>query len=350
MNFMSDNAAGAAPEILAALARANEDTAASYGGDTITTRLTEKLSALFERDVAVFPVATGTAANALALATLTPHFGAVFCHEGSHIQVDECGAPEFFSGAKLVPIKGAHGKLTPDQLKQSLSHFNRGFVHHVQPATVSITQATELGTVYTPSEIQALSQAAIQEKLALHLDGARFANAIAHLKCSPAEVTWKAGVDAMSFGVTKNGALAAEAVIFFDPARAQDIAYRRKKAGHLHSKMRFLSAQIEAMVDGGLWLTLAGHANAMAKRLSEGLKAIPGFSVDHPVEANEVFAKLPSEAAMQDLEGKGAKFYLWEPVTGGRPLIRLVCSFATRKEEVDAFLELAKACKPGRPT
>ena len=343
MNFMSDNAAGAAPEIIAALARANDGTAASYGGDTVTARLTEKLSTLFEKQVAVFPVATGTAANALALATLTPHYGAVFCHEGSHIHVDECGAPEFYSGAKLVPLAGAHGKLTISGLKASLAHFNRGFVHHVQPATISITQATELGTVYTPAEVSALSQFAVQEKLALHMDGARFANAIAHLKCSPAEITWKAGIEALSFGATKNGALAAEAVIFFDPARAADMAYRRKKAGHLFSKMRFLSAQIEAMLDNGLWLRLASNANAMAMRLSEGLQAIPGYAIVEPVQANEVFVKVPSQTAMKSLEDKGAKFYLWEPVTDGSPLIRLVCSFATRSEEVDAFIKLAKA-------
>jgi threonine aldolase len=343
MNFMSDNAAGAAPEILTALARANEGTAASYGGDEITARLTDKFSMLFEKKVAVYPVATGTAANALALATLTPHYGAVFCHEGAHIHVDECGAPEFFSGgAKLVPLKGAHGKLTPEAIKTALAHFHRGFVHHPQPAAISITQATEHGTSYTVGEVEALARFAKAEKLALHMDGARFANALAFLKCTPAEITWKAGVDAMSFGVTKNGALAAEAVVFFDAARAADVEYRRKRSGHLFSKMRFLSAQIEAMLDNGLWLKLAGHANAMAARLGDALKAVPGFALAQPVEANEVFAKLPSEAAMKALEQAGAKFYLWEPVTDGRPVIRLVCSFATHEAEVDRFLAAVK--------
>ena len=343
MNFMSDNAAGAAPEILAALARANEGTAASYGGDQITARLTEKFSALFERKVAVFPVATGTAANSLALATLSPHYGAVFCHESAHIHVDECGAPEFFSGgAKLVPLKGAQGKVTPAAIKAALGHFQRGFVHHPQPAAISITQATEHGTSYTPSEVEALARFAKAEKLALHMDGARFANALAFLKCTPAEITWKAGVDAMSFGVTKNGALAAEAVIFFDPARVADVEYRRKRSGHLFSKMRFLSAQIEAMLDGDLWLKLAGHANAMAAKLGNGLKDIPGFALTQPVEANEIFPKLPSQAAMKALEDAGAKFYLWEPVTDGRPVVRLVCSFATKESEVDMFLAAAR--------
>lgn len=220
MNFKSDNTAGAAPEVLAALARVNDGVEASYGDDAVTRRLGEKLSTLFEKDVAVFPVATGTAANSLALATLTPHYGAVFCHEGAHIHVDECGAPEFYSqGAKLVPLKGAHGKLTPGAIKAALGHFQRGFVHHPQPAMISITQATELGTTYTPAEVDALSRFARAERLSLHMDGARFANALAHLKCKPADITWKAGVDVMSFGVTKNGALAAEAVIFFDPLR-----------------------------------------------------------------------------------------------------------------------------------
>lgn len=342
MNFVSDNAAGVAPEILAALARANDSTQASYGADQITARLTGKLSLLFERKVAVFPVATGTAANALALATLTPHYGAVLCHEGAHIYEDECGAPEFFSGgAKLIPIAGALGKLTPASIALTLAHYQRGVVHHVQPSTISLTQATERGTSYSPAEVDAISSLAKSEKMSLHMDGARFANALAFLKCTPAEITWKAGVDAMSFGVTKNGALAAEAVIFFDPARAADIEYRRKRSGHLFSKMRFLSAQIEAMIDDGLWLRLAHHANAMAQRLGQGLTQLPGCVLEHPVEANEVFARLPSPAVMEALRAAGANFYPWGPPTD-RPLIRLMCSFATREAEVEQFLAAAK--------
>ncbi len=342
MNFKSDNTAGAAPEVMAALTRANESSAASYGADAITHRLGEKFSTLFEKEVAVFPVATGTAANALALATLTPHFGAIFCHEGAHVHVDECGAPEFFSGAKLVPVSGPGGKLTTQALRSSMAHFNRGNVHQVRPATISVTQSTELGTVYTPVEMQALGRFAREHNLALHMDGARFANAMAGLGCTAADVTWKAGVDALSFGATKCGALAAEAVIFFDPAKAEDFAYRRKKSGHLFSKMRFLSAQLEAMLDGGLWLRLARHANAMARNLAEGLALMEGYSIAQPVEANEVLVKIPSEKAQRALESGGARFYLWEPVTDARPLIRLVCSYATRTDEVDAFLMLAK--------
>jgi threonine aldolase len=343
MNFISDNVFGAAPEILAALTRANDGTMKSYGDDVIGRRVTEKLSALFEKEVAVFPVATGTAANSLALATVTPHYGVVFCHETAHINVDECGAPEFFSGgAKLVPLKGAAGKFTPDTVKSSLSRFQRGDVHHTQPATISITQATELGASYTPAEVQAIAALAKAEQLTLHMDGARFANAIAFLKCTPAEVTWKAGVDVLSLGMTKNGALAAEAVVFFDPARVADFAYRRKRGGHLLSKMRFVSAQIEAMLDEGRWLKYASHANAMARRLAEGLKATPGIAIEHAVEANEVFARLPNANMKKALETAGAKFYLWEPMTDGRPLIRLVCSWATTEADVDAFIAATK--------
>ena len=343
MNFASDNAAGAAPEILAALSRANDGTASSYGADTITARVTEKLSALFERQVAFFPVATGTAANSLALATLVPHYGAVFCHEGAHLNVDECGAPEFFSGgAKLVALPGKSAKLSPATIKPALNRFQRGVVHHPQPAAISITQATELGTSYTVAEVQALGAFAKSEKLALHMDGARFANSLVHLKCKPADITWKAGIDVLSFGVTKNGALAAESVIFFDPAQAQDFEYRRKRAGHLFSKMRFVSAQFDAMLDGDLWLKLARHANAMAQRLAEGLSATEGFSVAEPVEGNEVFAKFPSQAKMKSLADAGAKFYEWEPTADGRPLIRLVCSWATKEADVDAFLAHAR--------
>lgn len=342
MHFISDNALGAPPEIIAAMARANEGAQSSYGGDDITARVQAKLSKLFETEVAFFPVATGTAANSLALATLTPPHGAVICHEGAHIHTDEGGAPEFFSGgAKLVTLKGANGKLDPDTIKTNLKRFVRGDVHHIQPATISITQATEHGTTYTPSEIAAIAKLAKAEKMSLHMDGARFANAVAHLKCTPAEATWKAGIDVMSFGLTKNGALSAEAVIFFNRERVADFEYRRKKGGHLFSKMRFLSAQFDAMLDDGLWLRLASHANTMAARLGKGIEAIAGFKLGYPVEANEVFVSLPSKQVMKALEGAGAKFYVWEPIVD-RPLVRLVCSFATTEADVEAFLNAAR--------
>lgn len=338
MNFMSDNTAGAAPAIIEAIARANAGNEASYGADAISKRLTQKFSDLFGRDVIVHPVTTGTAANSLSLATLCPPWGAVLCHDGAHIHVDECGAPEFFSGAKLVPVAGPAGKLSPQGLAAALGHYQRGFVHHVQPTAISLTQSTELGTAYTPAEVAAIGDFAKAQGLALHMDGARFANAVAGLGCAPADITWKAGVDALSFGATKNGALAAEAVIFFDPARGADFGYRRKRAGHLLSKMRFVSAQLEAMLDDGLWLKLAGHANAMARRLEAGLKAIPGVALALPVQANEVFFTLPDHGARERLEKRGARFYVWSPSNDPVPLVRLVCSFATADADIDAFL------------
>jgi threonine aldolase len=342
MNFMSDNTAGAAPEVMDAVARANAGTESSYGGDAITQRLKRKFSDLFEREVVVHPVLTGTAANALSIATLSPPYGAVLCHAGAHIHVDECGAPEFYAGAKLVPVEGEAGKVSPDGLKAALGHFQRGFVHHVQPAAISITQSTELGTVYAPAEIAAISELARQQHMTLHMDGARFANAVAGAGVSPAELTWKAGIDVLSFGATKNGALAAEAVIFFDPARVADFEYRRKRAGHLTSKMRFVSAQLEAMLDNGLWLKLASSANTMARKLEAGLKAMQGVSVILPVQANEVFFTLPDHATRQRVEQKGARFYVWSPSHEPVPLIRLVCSFATTPADIEAFLDAVR--------
>ena len=343
MHFMSDNTAGIAPEILNAIARVNDGREASYGNDKTTERLTLKFKEVFEKEVFVFPVTTGTAANALSIATLTPPYGAVFCHEGAHIHVDECGAPEFYSGAKLVPVPGQHGKITVNGLSAALDHFQLGFVHHVQPATVSITQATELGTAYAPHEIKALSDLAKARGLKLHMDGSRFANAVAGGLYSPAELTWKSGVDVLSFGATKNGAMAAEAVIFFDKSLLKDFPYREKRAGHLPAKMRFISAQLEAMLDDGLWLKLAGKANAMATKLAQGLEALPGVAVVHPTQANEVFFSLPNHDIRKRLEAKGAKFYVWSPPGIPEPLVRLVCSFATETSEVDAMLAAVRS-------
>jgi len=338
MNFMSDNVAGAAPEIMAALLAANEGTAPSYGADAISKRLEQRFADLFGRPVAVFPVATGTAANALALAQFTPPWGAIYCHAEAHIQADECGAPEMFSGgAKLVPLPGPHGKLQPETLATALDRAPKGFVHAVQPAALSLTQATEAGTVYRPDEVAALADIAHRHGLSVHMDGARFANAVAHLGCDPAEVTWRAGVDALSFGATKNGALGAEAVIFFDPAKAADFAYRRKRSAHLFSKMRFLAAQLDAYLADGLWLRLAAHANAMAARLAQGLAALPGVTLAHPVEANEIFAALP-EAMITHLQAQGASFYRWDG-----QVVRLVTAWNTPAANVERLLALAAA-------
>lgn len=340
MNFASDNAYGASPEILTHLSAAGAGTAASYGEDAITTRVCARLCALFEHDIAAFPVVTGTAANSLALATLCPPYGAVFCHHESHIAVDECAAPEFFTGgAKLVHLDGEGGKITPAAIAAMLPHYARG-VHSPKPAVVSITQASEVGTIYSVAEIRAIADAAHNSGMTLHMDGARFANALVTLGCTPAEMTWKAGVDALSFGATKNGALCAEAVIFFDTAQAQAFEYRRKKAGHLVSKMRFISAQLDAYLENDLWLSNARRANALARRLGDGLAALPGVTLAGPVEANGVFAWMPKLVAAR-LREHGAKFYDWaqEPE---RVMVRLVVSFATPEADVAKFIETAK--------
>ena len=334
-DFRSDNVAGVAPEVLTALATAAQGSASSYGEDAITKRVEAKLAELFAHDVTVFTVATGSAANALALAQLVPGWGSVLCHREAHIATDECGAPEFYSsGAKLALLDGAHGKITADTVAAHLARDSRG-VHHVQPMAVSISQSTEAGTCYSPEEIAAISVVSRRNGLKFHMDGARFANALASLGCSPAEATWQAGVDVLSFGVTKNGAIAAEAVIFFDAATAQDFAYRRKRGGHLFSKGRFVSAQFEAQLTNGLWLRLASNANAAAAHIAQGLAGIPGVSLLHPVEANELFVLMP-EPVLAALETAGFLFYRWPADEG--PCIRLVTAFDTEAGHADALV------------
>ncbi|MCC7272924.1 MAG: low specificity L-threonine aldolase [Alphaproteobacteria bacterium] len=340
MNFASDNTAGAHPAIVAALAAASDGRAMPYGNDPWTERVAARLAALFEREVAVFPVATGTAANALALAALTPPWGAVLCHEAAHIQVDECGAPELLTGgAKLVPLAGDHGKIAAGALDAALARGVFGVVHSVQPSVLSLTQATESGTVYTPDEVRALAGRARAKGLAVHMDGARFANAVAALGVAPAAITWRAGVDVLSLGATKDGAFAAEAIVFFDRARADGFAYRRKRAGHLFSKMRFLSAQLDAWLADDLWLANARHANAMARRLAEGLGRLPGVHLQHPVEANAVFAALPG-AVIARLAAAGFRFYRWPDDTADA--VRLVTAWDTRADDVDALVAAAR--------
>lgn len=343
MDFRSDNVAGAAPQIMAALNKANTGSAPAYGADDWSQRLDEAFSALFEKACRVFAVSTGTGANSLALAALSPPHGAIYCHTDSHIVVDECNAPEFFTGgAKLIDLPGANGKIDPAALQAALGQGWRGVQHHPQPAAISITQATEAGTVYKPNEIGAIAALGHAHGLRLHMDGARFANAVAALNVTPADLSWKAGVDVLSFGATKNGALAAEAVVFFDPDLADGFLFRRKRGGHLFSKMRFLSAQLLAMVDDNLWLDLARHANAQARALSDGLAKLPGVSLAHPVEANEVFAVLPPKMA-QALIAKGFRFYPWSGAEGAAgTLYRFVCAFDTKPESVAAFLETAR--------
>jgi threonine aldolase len=341
VNFASDNAWGALPQVMDAVAAANVGAEASYGADTITARLEKAFNRLFERDVAVFPTVTGTAANALALATLTPPHGAVICHAHSHIVESECGAPEFYAhGAKLIGIDGADGKLTVDAIEAAIDALPRGFVHSVQPFAVSLSQPTELGTVYDLDELAAIARAVHTRGLKLHVDGARFANALAHLHATPAQATWQCGVDVLSFGASKGGTLGAEAVVYFNPADTADFEYRRKKGGHLVSKMRFVSAQLEAYVEGGLWLTAARRANALARTLAEGLAPLVSVRIPVPVQTNMVFAEMPTGLA-QRLRDAGAHFHDWDTPRDGRVLTRLATSFATPEEDVRKFLAIA---------
>ncbi len=340
MNFASDNVTGVSPEIMAALNAANDGTAMPYGQDEYTQRLATQFSELFEKEVTIFPVATGSAANALALSVMTPPFGAIYCHAESHINVDECGAPEFYTGgAKLVTLPSCDGKIHASDLATVLDRAGAGIVHHVQPSAVSITQATEAGTVYSLNEIQAIAEVTKHHSLYLHMDGARFANAVASLGCSPADLTWRAGVDAISFGATKNGALGAEAVVFFNQALAQSFAFRRKRSGHLFSKMRFLSAQLEAYIKDDLWLRNARHANRMAGKLAQGLTELPDVKLCYPVEANEIFVQLPN-TLITGLLAEGFQFYRWQ----GEYLttIRLVTAFNTKEADITAFIEAAQ--------
>lgn len=343
MNFASDNTAGFCPEMLEALARANEGRAMPYGNDEVTARVKDRIAEVFETEVEVFPVATGTAANALSISLLAPSWGAVWCHPESHANTDECAAPEFYTGgAKLIPVPGEHGKISADGLAKALEYAGHRGVHEALPSAVTISQASEAGTIYTPGEIAAISELCRSRGLGLHMDGARFANALVALGCGPAEATWKAGVDILSLGATKNGALAAEAVVIFTESlrvRADEMGFRRKRAAHLFSKMRFLSAQLEAYLADDLWLRNARHANAMASRLAEGLVALPGVHLTHPVEANELFPAIP--AAIRDgLRKDGFEFYDWPDA--GPDGARLICAFDSREEDVDAFLKSAR--------
>ena len=342
MNFASDNTAPISPEILAALGQANDGFVSSYGADPLTARLTGMMQDVFQTELAAYPVATGTAANALALATLVRPYGAVLCYEEAHIATDECGAPEFYmGGAKLVTLPASDGRITPAQVEAAMARAQDGGVHHVMPEAVSITQSTEWGTVYDAGQVGALGAACRKRGLHLHMDGARFANALAHLGCSPAELTWRAGVDVLSFGATKNGALAAEAVVFFNPALAAGFERRRKRAGQLWSKMRFLSAQLTAYLEDGQWMRNASHANAMAAALAEGLASLPDVRLVQPVQANELFVAMP-ETLIEALQAAGAVFYRWIDVAGEKlPVIRLVTSFRTTAGEVENFLALA---------
>ena len=347
MFFASDNWAGAHPAIAAHLSGAAGGFSTAYGDGALDKAVYERFSEIFEHETAVFFVATGTAANALSLASYGKPGGIAFCHPQAHILEDECGAVEYLSGGgRLHGVSGALGRMDPAELESALGRFVPESVHAGRPATVSITQSTEIGTLYSLDETAAISAIAKRHGLPLHLDGARFANALVALETTPAEMTWKRGVDIVSFGGTKNGCWCAEAIVVFDPDRARELAFLRKRAGQLFSKSRFVAAQFDAYFRDDLWLENARHSNAMAARLATAIEAAPGLRLAWQPQANEVFAFIP-DAMAQELQAAGAAFYDWPPPTGfseklGRneKLYRFVTSFATTAHDIDRFAAL----------
>jgi len=335
MEFSSDNWSGVTPEVMAALERANaERFVPAYGGDALTHRVRERFREIFEREVEVLFVTSGTAANTLSMAAAARAAGFVFCTEEAHVHNDEFNATEFFTGMKLVPVRSRHGVTQPDDLSAALGRFPEG--RSGPAAVLTLTNATELGTVYQPSEIAALAKVAHGRGMRVHIDGARFANAVAATGASPADLTWRAGADLMSFGGTKNGCLAAEAVIVFEPGALPDIVALRQRAGQGLSKQRYIAAQYEAYLSDGNWLRWAGHANAMAARLAAGLRD-KGVRLDWTGAANELFPVM-SDALAEKLRAAGARFHNWEALPDGAQRVRLVTSWATTEADVDGFL------------
>jgi threonine aldolase len=333
IDFRSDNTGRAAPEILDALIRANHGTALGYGADDWTAALQQRFSDLFETRVRVFPVATGTAANGLGLAATSPPWGIVYCSEAAHINTSEANAAGFFGGGlKLVPVAGDYGRIDGERLAQSLAAIQPGQLHRGQPAAVNLTQASDLGTVYSLAETRAIAEIGKARGLRVHMDGARFANALARLGCSPAEASWRAGVDIMSFGATKNGGALCDAIVVFAPELADGLAVQLRRAGQVWSKMRFASAQLLAYVENGLWLNIAAAANAIAARIADGLAGVPDACILAPVEVNEIFLELP-EAVMDALTAEGFGFY-----RRSRNLARFVCRFDATESEADALV------------
>jgi len=332
-DFASDNYAGVCPEALRYMVEANASGhELAYGNDSWTNRVCDGIRTLFETDCEVFFVFNGTAANSLALAALCQSYQSVICHESSHVETDECGGPEFFSnGSKLITSKGALGKLDPVAVEALITR--RSDIHSPRPKALTLTQATEVGTIYSVEEVKALSDVAHRHGMAVHMDGARFANAVASLGVSPADITWRAGVDVLCFGGTKNGLPVGEAVVFFNRALAQDFAYRVKQAGQLASKMRFISAPWLGLLDNDVWLRNARHANAMAQLLNARLSAIPGISVAFPVQANAVFAEIPKAVADTMRNEMGWHFYDFIASGGSR----LMCAWDTPPEMVERF-------------
>lgn len=349
MNFASDNWAGASPQINAALAEHGGGFAAAYGSSDLDEKARQKIGEIFEKDVSVLFVPTGTAANSLAAALMMRPGGIVLAHRESHMIEDECGAPELLSGGgRLVGVDGIDGKIDPVALAQVLKRHDPPFLHYGRPVGMSITQATEVGTVYRVREIAALTDLAATSKLPVHMDGARFANAIVRLDKTPAELTWKAGIDFVSFGASKNGCWCAEALVIFDRSLQEEAEYLRKRAGHLFSKSRFVAAQYLAWLENDLWLDLARHANSMAEELARRISQSGRVKLAWECEANSVFVYMEEETSTQMREA-GARFYSWHLPAGHTPpgdvpescgLFRLVTSFATTPAEIESFSRL----------
>jgi threonine aldolase len=337
LNFRSDNESPAAPAIMNALLESNLGAAWAYGDDSWSQRLDDAFSGLFETDTLVIPVSTGTVANSIALATVTPPWGTVYCHRNAHIHNDESGAPEFFgNGLRLAPIDGADGKFSADEMSRLISANEGHGVHSYIPSAVSLTQSSESGTVYQPAEIESICDAASRHDMTTHMDGARFGNAVASLGCQPADTSWRAGVQLMSFGASKNGCLAAEALLIFGQPELREKAERlRKRSGHLLSKMRFVSAQLLAYIEGGLWLDLARHANHQASRFAQATSNHPEATLEFSTQANEVFVKWTAEG-FQRLESAGISFLYWP---GRNDLARFVFSHATTATETDRLCQ-----------
>jgi threonine aldolase len=342
--FYSDNVTGACQPVLDAIVCANQFEDMPYGNDKISQALNACFSSLFQTDVFVFPVGTGTVANCLALSALCPSYGSVLTHEHSHIYTTESSGPEFFcGGARMTPVSSENTKIGPSNLEQLLSRTMPARVHEVQPSVLNITQPTDFGTVYSLDELSQLSSVAREYGLKIQMDGARFANAVAHLGCEPADITWKAGVDSLVFGMTKNGTLDAEALIFFDPDLARKAAFLHKRAGQLFSKMRFQSAQLRAMLTNNLWLENARHANRMARKLAASLSTMQDCSIVHSVDANEVFVRWPNKIAGA-LKTRGFQNKTTEE--GGYSVTRFVTSFATTEKQLSELFEIIRVNLP----
>ncbi|NBT30807.1 MAG: low specificity L-threonine aldolase [Rhodobacteraceae bacterium] len=349
MQFASDNTSPVHPKVMDAVMRANEGYASSYGNDAIMDRVRQQIRDLFEApDAAVYLVATGTIANVLSLALICPPWATVYCHRNAHIEEDECAAPEFYTGgAKLTLLEGKDAKIDPDALRAAIRFTARAGVHNVQKGALSITNITEQGALYSLDEIRELTSIAKAAGIRSHMDGARFSNAVVSAGCTPAEMTWKSGIDILSFGGTKNGLMGVEAVVIFDPTLAWEFELRRKRGGHLFSKHRYLSAQMEAYLTDNLWHDMASHANAMGKRMSKGLSRIPGAKLLHPTQGNAVFASWPRSGHKRAMDA-GAYYYFWpgdQPLEGPDDELlsaRLVCSWSTTEQDVDQFLDLLK--------